>query len=385
MVIKVANQRVAVISSFGPSLVNFRFELLQRMVGNGHEVLALAPGIDTKTGKALEDIGVAHQEISMARTGVNPLADLRTVRALTAALRDFRADVILPYTMKPIIYGNMAARRAGTARRYALFTGLGYTFSEEKPTGKRAIVRAIAIRLYRSALQGLDLGFVYNSVEEADIRRFRLVPEDVPLLRVPGSGVNLVRYEDSAMPDGPIRFLMIARLLKSKGIDIYVEAARLLKQRGIAAEVQLLGPLDTNPDAYTAVDLERWQSEKILTYLGATSDVRPFIRNASVIVLPAIHREGVPRTLLEGMSMGRAVITTDVPGCAHTIVHGEDGLIVPAGDSRALADAMTRLVTDPKLAATMGRSGRKRAEAVYNIHRVNKLLLQSMRLEDVGR
>ena len=374
-------EKVAVIASLDISLTNFRLELLKRMVANGHQVLACAPEIGAETAETLAGIGVGLREIPMARTGINPLEDLGTLRALTSVLRDFGPDVMLPYTMKPIIYGNMAARRAGVKRRYALFTGLGYTFSEENPTGKRAAVRSIATHLYRHALQGLDLAFVYNPAEEADLRRFRLVPPSVPVLRVPGSGVDLSRYESSPPPGGAVKFLMIARLLKSKGIGIYVEAARLLKRRGIAAEVQLLGPLDPNPDSYTQAEVNAWQEESILSYLGATRDVRPFIRDCSVIVLPAIHREGIPRTVLEGMSMGRAVITTDVPGCAHSIVDGEDGFIVPAGDATALADAMERFVNDPALAASMGRSGRHRAETVFDVHQVNRILLQNMGLE----
>ncbi|WP_216646426.1 MULTISPECIES: glycosyltransferase family 4 protein [unclassified Roseivivax] len=363
------------------SLTNFRLELLRRMVDLGHEVRAFAPDITPETARELQSIGVSHHEIPMSRAGINPREDMTTLRVLTDELRSFRPDVVLPYTMKPIIYGNIAARRAGVKRRYALFTGLGYAFSEEAPTGKRALVRFLAIWLYRRALKNLDLGFVYNPVEEADIRRFGLVPPDVALLQVPGSGVDLSRYENCPQPDGPVRFLMIARLLKSKGIDIYVEAARILRDRGIMAEVTLLGPLDANPDSYRPCDVEAWQAENILTYLGATDDVRPFIKAASVIVLPAIHREGMPRTVLEGMSMGRAVITTDVPGCAHSIIDGEDGFIVPAGDAVALADAMQRLATEQGLAAAMGTSGRQRAEQVFDVHIVNKTLLTAMGLE----
>ena len=381
MALAASAQRVAVIASYGLSLTNFRLELLKRMVANGHSVLALAPEIGSDTSKTLSDIGVTYREIPMSRAGINPLEDLKTLRSLTSELRDFKPNVVLPYTMKPIIYGNLAARRVGACRRYALFTGLGYTFSEENPTGKRAFVRAVAVRLYRAALRGLDLAFVYNPAEEADIRKFGLVPADVPVLRVPGSGVDLSRYEDSALPNGPVQFLMIARLLKSKGVGIYVEAARILKERGIAAEVCLLGPLDPNPDGYSEADVNEWQAKNILTYLGATKDVRPYIRNASAIVLPAIHREGIPRTVLEAMSMGRAVITTDVPGCIDSIVDGEDGFIVPAGDARALADAMERLAADGCLAAAMGRSGRKRAEDFFDVHKVNEILLHAMGLE----
>lgn len=377
-----SSKRIAVIASLGSSLVNFRFELLKRMVRNGHEVLALAPEIEPETAALLSAEGIKSAAFPMARTGTNLFEDIKSLRALTRILSDYRPDVTLPYTMKPIIYGTMAARRAGVPHRYALFTGLGYTFSEDNPSGKRALVRSVAIRLYRHAMVGAEAVFAYNPAEEADIRRFRLVAPSVPVIQVPGSGVDTDRFEVTPPPRRTgIRFLMISRVLKSKGVQVYVEAARMLRQRGIEAEVCLLGPLDINPDAISKEQLDAWIDEGAITYLGATSDVRPHIAEANVIVLPAIHREGIPRTILEAMAMGRAVITTDVPGCAHSIEDGRDGIIVKAGDADALADAMARLAGNAELTRDMGLSGRRHAETTFDVHSVNGILLRSMGLE----
>lgn len=374
-------RRIVVVASLGRSLANFRLPLLRRAVDSGHDVLALAPGIDAETAERLDAIGVRHREISLSRASLSPAHDIATLNALVAAFRRFRPHVILPYTAKPIVYANLAGRIVGTPRRYALFTGLGYAFSEARPTGTRALARASAIRLYRHALAGIDMAFAYNAAEERDIRRFRLVAPEVPIVRLPGSGVDTAHFAAAPPPTGRPRFLMIARLLRSKGVEVYIEAARILRSRGVAAELCLLGSLDPNPDGFGPGALAAWRSEGAIRYLGETSDVRPFIRDATAVVLPAIHREGMPRCVLEGMSMGRAIFTTDVPGCGESIEDGVQGFVVPAGDAVALAAALERLARDPALAVRMGRAGRLRAETVFDAEMVSRELLGHMALE----
>lgn len=375
-------KKIVVIAGFGWSLVNFRLELLKRMVANGHEVLALAPDIDDDTAEALTNWGIRHGTFPLERTGTNPFRDLGSLRALIAILRRERPDVILPYTMKPIVYGCLAARIAGVPAQYALFTGLGYAFVDEAPTGKRKLVRDITILLHRLALRRVDAAFFYNPSEERDIRRFGLVPARTPLHPVAGSGIDTDRFSATPPPVAPIRFLMIARLLKSKGVPYLAEAARHLKARHPEAEVCLLGPFDSNPDAVTREELEGWVAEGAIRYLGETRDVRPHLREATVFVLPTVLREGVPRTILEAMSSGRAVITSDAPGCDTTVIDGETGFVVPRHDAQALAEAMARFCDDPSLAVAMGAAARRRACEVYDVHKVNRSLLTRMGLED---
>jgi glycosyltransferase involved in cell wall biosynthesis len=373
-------KRVVLIASMGRSLVNFRYELLKSLVANGHEVCVLSPNIDESTRTRLDGIGVKSCEIHMNRNGTSIIEDFFTFFTILRELQRFRTDVILPYTMKPIIFGLIAARLAGVSERYALFTGLGYAFSEENPSGRRRLLRFVAIKLYWLALRGVDRIFVFNSAEEADLRRFKLAPLTSPIIQVPGSGIDLDHFNFVPLPQGRITFLMISRLLKSKGVNTFVEAARILREKGVEADLRLLGPLDTNPDSYSRNDLEALQVEGLVKYLGETHDVRPFITAASVIVLPAIHREGMPRAVLEGMSMGRPAITTDVPGCAESVIDGESGFIIPSGDSHALAATMQRFLDQPDLAEKMGLAARKRAEDIFDVHLVNKTLLENMDL-----
>ncbi|WP_126975669.1 glycosyltransferase family 4 protein [Frigidibacter oleivorans] len=383
-------RKVMVIGSLAWSLVNFRLDLMRRMVAQGHRVLAVAPDIDPATRDRLAAEGIACAAVPMDRTGMNPLRDLATLDALTRLMRAERPDLVLSYTMKPILYGSLAARRAGVPGVHALFTGLGYAFTDEAPEEapaplaarlKRRAVRTVVVGLHRVALTGVTSAFCYNDQERRDIRRHRLIPARVPLHDVPGSGVDTARFAASPPPEGAVRFLFVGRLLRSKGLEVLARATAELRARGHAVTVDLLGPEDTNPDAIDPATLARWQAEGLFRHLGQTRDVAPYFRACSVFVLPSLLREGVPRTILEAMASGRAVITSDAPGCGETIRDGVQGHVVPRGDARALAAAMERYLTDPDLARRMGAAARALACARHDVHAVNRLLLTHMGLE----
>ncbi|WP_299281897.1 glycosyltransferase family 4 protein [uncultured Tateyamaria sp.] len=377
----VTPQHVVVIASLAWSLVNFRLELMRRMLAQGHHVTALAPDFDPDTRAQLQREGITCHSVPMQRTGLNPLADLRTLRAISQLLSALRPDVVVGYTMKPILYGCWAGHIAGVPRRYALFTGLGYAFSKARPRGRRRLVRAIVVALHRMALRHVTAAFCYNRQERRDIRSLRLIPDNVPLVDVPGSGVDTRRFAPPTEAPAQFRFLFVGRLLKSKGLEVLAEAARLLRARGHKFELGVLGPLDTNPDAIPLAQVEQWQAEGLLTYLGETRDVRPHLASAGVFVLPTMLREGVPRTILEAMASGLPVITTDAPGCGETIEDGVSGRVVPCDDASALATAMAQFIADPALAQTMGQAAHERVIERYDVHKVNALLLTNMGLE----
>lgn len=377
---RMPRKKVLVIGSLGWSLVNFRLDLMRRMIANGHEVLAAAPDLEPAIAETLRAAGIRPIRIPMERTGLNPLADLRCLRALHRVMATHRPDLVLPYTMKPIIWGCLAARLAGIPA-VPIFTGLGYAFCEDNPRGKRRLVRAISVHLHRLATRKASMAFYYNSAEQRDIRRFRLMPRRAQLVAVPGSGVDTARFAPSDPPEGPPGFLFVGRLLRSKGVEDLLAAAQLLRQEGLTPRVELLGPTDSNPDALPAHELECWHEEGMLVWHGATRDVRPYLAGASVLVLPTRLREGVPRTILEAMACARAVITTDAPGCGETLADGESGLVVPVGDVPALAAAMRRFIDTPGLAREMGRAARARVLERNDVHRVNRLLLTRLGLE----
>ncbi|NRG18278.1 glycosyltransferase family 4 protein [Rhizobiales bacterium] len=370
--------RVAMIASLTFSLVNFRLELLRSLVRSGCEVYALAPDDDPESIAKLEESGVRFRRISMERAGTGLFADIKTLRSINTEFKSIRPDIVLPYTMKPVIYAGIAARMANIPKRYALITGLGYVFTGGNPNFKKKLLRKISILLYRSALKNADRVFIYNKTDSEIFRSLDIVTSENSML-VPGSGIDTRHFNESAPPDGPPVFLLIARLLKDKGIREYVEAARILHAKYPESKLQLLGPFDPNPAAISKEEVEEWTASGAIEYLGEAKDVRPYLRGCSVLVLPS-YREGIPRTVLEAMSTGRAVVTTDAPGCVDTVADGETGFIVPVSDSIALAGAMEKFITTPSLISEMGVRARQRAVDCYDVHVVNRILIEEMGL-----
>lgn len=374
-------QTVLVVASLAWSLVNFRLDLMRRMLMNGHRVLAAAPDFDTATETTLRENGILPLTISMERTGLDPWQDLRTLGALRRLIRVHRPGLVLPYTMKPIVYACLAARIEGGTPCIPLFTGLGYAFSQPRPSGRRRLVRAIAIRLHRLATKDTRMAFCYNSAEQRDLRRFRMVPDAAQLIPVPGSGVDTDRFRPLPMPAGMPAFLFIGRMLRSKGLEDLLAAAQQLRTEGHVFRLDLVGPLDSNPDAVEIAALRRWHEAGQAAYHGPTRDVRPFLHDCHVFVLPTKLREGVPRAILEAMACGRPVITTDAPGCGDTIEDSQTGFAVPVGDVQALAAAMRRFLKQPDLATQMGMRARERVVQAHDVHLINRLLLTRMGLE----
>ena len=372
--------KIVVIGSHPKSLVNFRGHLLAALASAGHEVHAVAPGLlsDLPSKARLDAMGIIGHDIPMARTGLNPLADLRTFFALQRLLRAIAPHATLGYTIKPVIWGSLAATMARVPRRFALITGLGYAFTGTA-TGKRRLVQALARWLYRRALARCELVFFQNPDDQRVFRDLDLVPATVRSVVVNGSGVDTQAFAAAPLPPLPVRFLMIARLLGDKGIREFAKAAAVVRARYPEVECHLVGGADSNPDAINSTEIAAWVSAGTLIAHGELSDVRPSIAACHVYILPS-YREGTPRTVLEAMAMGRAIITTDAPGCRETTQSGVNGYLVPVADAAALAAAMLRFVDHPELIAQMGQRSRQIAEEKYDVRRVNAHMLAEMNL-----
>lgn len=370
--------KIAVIAGHAESLIRFRGDLLDALRANGHEVVAIAPEDDDSVRQRLAEKGVAYYVVPMSRAGLNPFADLKYMLQVSRCLRAVRVDVVLAYTIKPVVYGLPAAALAGVTHRYALITGLGYAFTDVGSNMKRKLINRIASGLYRFGLHFAKGLFFQNPDDQRLFKNQRLIKPTLPTWVVNGSGVDTQRYPVTPMPSQP-RFLFVGRLLKDKGIIEYVDAARLLKARYPDAEAHVVGPLDSNPSGIRADVVEGWVSEGVVQYHGAVSDVRPYLSNCSVFVLPS-YREGTPRSVLEAMSCGRAVITTDAPGCRETVQDGHNGFLVAPCSSAELATAMARLAESAELRERMGHTSRTMAEEKYDVHRVNLAMIQAMKL-----
>jgi glycosyltransferase involved in cell wall biosynthesis len=381
--------RVAVIGSWAPSLIKFRGPLLAAMVARGHQVTAMAPR--AAPGDALEGagaiepqlaaLGTAFTAIELDRAGLDPLADLRAIAGLARRLRALRPDLVLGYTIKPVIYGSLAARLAGVPHRAAMITGIGSALAAGSSPRQRA-VSAVARALYRAGLAQCETVIFQNTDDRDELARLGILSAGARRVRtavVRGSGVDLAHYAPSPLPSGPPVFLFLGRLLRDKGIHEFVEAARTVRARYPSARFQVAGWLDPNPESLTRRELDALVAGGTIEYLGAAGDVRPHLAAAHVLVLPS-YREGTPRSVLEAMSMQRAVITTDVPGCRDTVIDGDSGLLVPARDPAALARAMLLLAASPPLIAKLAAAGRARAALLYDAHAVAATVLDALGL-----
>ena len=397
--------KIVIISNYASSLINFRGALISEFVKAGHEVIACAPGESIDMAEKLKSMGVRYRAIHLDRTGINPIKDLFLLLELLSFFRRSQPDIVINYTIKPVIYGSLAARLAGVANIFSMITGLGYVFTGNALRQK--MIRALVCRLYRRALSINQAVFFLNADDLAlfvqsglinysqktllidgegvDVKHYNypsppFAHQDEQTSVISGSGIDLMNFPHISLEIKQPRFLLIARLIKDKGIFEYVEAARILKKRHTQTVFRLLGPFDSNPSAILESQVKEWQKEGTIEYLGETEDVRPFIADANVYVLPSYYREGLPRTILEAMAMGQPIVTTDAPGCRETVRDGDNGFLVPVRDVDSLAQAMERFILHPELIAKMGSRSREIAERKYDIRKVNAVIMQTMGL-----
>jgi glycosyltransferase involved in cell wall biosynthesis len=370
--------KVLLVASHPDSILTFRGQLIEALLAHGCEVHVAAPDLSASliARIALEAQGVHLHDIPLRRTGTNPVADLRLVLALFLLMRRVRPFITLPYTVKPVVYGTLAAWLARVPQRYALITGLGYAFTGER----KGVMRRIVGLLYRIALERTHKVFFQNPDDEYDFRVAGILPSAIPSVIVNGSGIDVASFSPKCIDLARPVFLMIARLLGDKGVREYVAAAQRVKTTYPAAQFRLVGWIDTNPDAISQSELDSWVAGGAIEFLGKLDDVRPAISGASIYVLPS-YREGTPRTVLEAMAMGRPVITTDAPGCRETVRNGDNGFLVPVRSVDALVDAMLRFIEEPALAIRMGARSRQIAEERYDVHKVNAVMLREMGIE----
>ena len=373
------------ISSFLPSVLNFRGKLLEAIHAKGYDIYVMAPELSQfpDEHQKLQALGYHIYEIPMQRTGTNPIKDLNTLMEMYRLIRKIQPDIVLCYTIKPVIYGTLAAWLARVPKRFALITGLGYAFQNVE-SGKRSLFQKLVHGLYAQALKHAEKVFFQNPDDLKLFQDMYLLEAHKPTVVVNGSGVNVQDFDVMPLPlndQGIVKasFLLIARLLGDKGVREYAEAARIIKAKYPETEFHLVGWIDDNPSAISQAELDTWVSEKTVNYWGKLSDVRPAIAESSVYVLPS-YREGTPRTVLEAMAMGRAVITTDAPGCRETVSNGVNGYLVGVKSVDDLVQSMQYFIEDPKLIAYMGQRSREIALNKYDVLQVNTHMMTEMEM-----
>lgn len=333
----------------------------------------------------LSAIDIPFVRLPMPHKAIHPLGDIRLFWALYRWYQQERPDIVHHFNIKAVIYGSIAARLAKVPKIVNTITGLGFVFTDEAKPWLRRLVEW----QYRLALSCADVVFFQNPDDRGLFVDRRLVKYEKSEL-LPGSGVDTSYFvprpsQQTASTECSLSFLMIGRLLKDKGIYEYVDAARRVKKEFPHVKFYFVGQSDThNPALIPEADLERWQSEGIICWLGFIDDVRDVIAMADVVVLPS-YREGTPRSLLEAAAMGKPLIATDVVGCREVVDSEVTGLLVPVKDSRALAQAMCRMIVDPEMRWRMGMAGREKMvrefdeaiviERVHSAYEIEKMAM----------
>jgi glycosyltransferase involved in cell wall biosynthesis len=353
------------------NFVNFRSGLIKSLIAHGYEVVAAAPA-DEYVSK-LKELGCRYIKLSIDNKGTHPGRDVLLFADYFKLIRAEKPSVFLGYTIKPNIYGSLAAHSLGVPVINNV-AGLGTVFN------KSGWLNRLVRQLYRISLSRSAKVFFQNNEDLQLFLSGKLVAKAVAD-RLPGSGVDLVKFNATPLPTGPIvRFLLIARMLWDKGVGEYVEAARLLKQRGIDAECCLLGFLDVqNPAAISRKQMDEWVSEGVVSYLGMSDSVSDEISNATCVVLPSFYREGTPRTLLEAAAVGRPIVTTDAVGCRDVVDDGVNGFLCKPKDASDLADKMERIVRmSLSEREVMGENGRIKVEREFDEQIVINKYLQAI-------
>ncbi|MDR2696212.1 MAG: glycosyltransferase family 4 protein [Deltaproteobacteria bacterium] len=347
--------------------VNFWSVLMEGLRAADCRVTVFAPGGEAEADAAILARGAALCHYPLDRKGLNPVRDMGTLAALYRLFRREKPDLLFCYTIKPAIYGCLAARCAGVRRRFAAITGLGYMFEADSAVKK--VLAVFAALLYRMALHGAAAVFFQNREDRDFFAGAGIVSPAHRVELTRGTGVDVAHFAPAPLPPGPPVFLLVGRLLEAKGLHEYAEAARTLKKRHPAVRFQLLGPPEQGLGAVPPERVRDWEREGIIEYLGQTGDVRPYLAAASVIVLPS-WREGTPCSVMEGMSMGRPAVVTDAPGCREVVVNGVNGYLAPPRDSLALAGAMERFILHPEDIAAMGAASRRIAVEEFDARKV---------------
>lgn len=332
----------------------------------GYEI-HLATGITDKFDD-LKRHGVILHPLPIERSGFSLTSELSAFLTIVKVLREVRPDMVHLVTIKPVILGGIACRLLRIPSVVAAISGLGYVFVAQGI--KASILRRVVSRLYRLALGGRRTRVIFQNADDQALmcRIAGLSPKQVRLIR--GSGVDLTAFTFSPLPAGVPVVAMASRLLRDKGVGEFVAAARMLRQRGVQARFWLVGETDPgNPATVADAEIKAWRQEGAVECLGHRSDMAAVLAQTHLVVLPS-YREGLPKVLVEAAACGRAVITTDVPGCRDAIEPGATGLLVPPRNAKALAAAIEQLLGSPELLDKMGRAGRDLAEREFSIDKI---------------
>jgi glycosyltransferase involved in cell wall biosynthesis len=370
------SKKIIFVANAAFTITNFRNELIKSLKDKNYEVIVACPPFCPLSGninasESLKKIGVVHYPIHLSRSGTNPISEIKLFISLANLFKTEQPDIVLNYTIKPTIYGSLAAKIFSNAKIYSTITGIGYLFTSR--SFKSKLLGLIIKSQYYVALKTNNIVFFQNN-DDLTLFKKKGFLNNVKTKIINGSGVNLDEFKTLKSSKETNSFIMIARILKDKGVLEYIEAARSVKKNFPNTKFTLLGPLDDNPESFSLTDIESWQNEGVIDYVSAQKNVRPFLAKSQVFVLPS-YREGTPRSVLEAMAMEMPIITTNAPGCKETVVDGKNGFLVEVKNTVQLANAMEKFILEKDLVSKMGAVSLKIAQEKYDVNIVNQSIL----------
>lgn len=369
--------KIAIIGTVASSIHGFRADLIKALINKNCEVYAFFSEYNAEDVEKIEALGAMPVIYAIQRGGLNPLSDIKATVELAKKLKNIKPDVVFVFASKATIFGTLAARLSRIPKVIGMLEGLGYTFTEQ-PNGsniRTEIIKGIQVTLYKLALPQLDKLIFLNQDDPKDLLdKYSIKVKRIEVLG--GIGLNLEDYNYlNTYPETPT-FIFIARLLAEKGIHDYIAAAKIVKERYSDARFIVLGSIDKQSlGALTDFELSKYVDSNIIEHPGHVNDVSEWIAKSSVFVLPS-YREGVPRSTQEAMAIGRAVITTDVPGCRETVIDGVNGFLVEKWNPEVLAEKMIYFIENPEQIAKMGEESHKIAKEKFDANKVNQRLLK---------
>ncbi len=357
---------ICIIATSGVSLTNFRGELIKSWISLGHKVVCISIEPKIEMLKQIESLGADYYQVAGSRVGVSLLSGIKMIKSYIRAFETIKPDMCFLYMSKPVAFGGYAAIKCKVRHINVLVNGLENAYYRHGL--KDWIVRFVMSSFYRYVGKRSDNVFMQNS----DDYKFFIdnnisSPHNTSIIN--GSGVDMNHFAKKALPREPI-FLMISRLLWSKGIREYLNAIKIVKQDFPKVKFMLVGGLDHNDESLSEEELNECINLYDIDYCGFASDVRPFLEQCSVFVLPSYH-EGTPRSVLEAMSIGRAIITTNAPGCRETVIEGKNGFLVDIGDSKMLAERMKELIKNDELRKSMSEFSYKLCSDKFEVSIIN--------------
>ncbi|SER18633.1 glycosyltransferase family 4 protein [Pedobacter rhizosphaerae] len=380
----ITGKKIFIVCDSSRSLLDFRGKLIEKMQID-NQVYVFTPRIDQESVRnRLKELNVITYESNLNGSNVSIMSDLQFIYALYKLIRKIKPDIFFPYTFKPVIYGSFLAKLCKVNLIAPMLTGLGYNFTDN-PNSNKWVVKITRFLLKFSLQPNPRLNIIFQNKDDSQrLLDLKILNKKHQVYVVNGSGVDLSHYEYSKPSISPITFLMVSRLINAKGIKEYYDAAKLIKERFPQTVFKLIGPYDDNIDTISPQLYQAIASGDTIKYIGQVDDVRPDIEQSSVMVLPSYYGEGVPRCVLEGMAMGRPVITSDSVGCRETInpePENANGFLIPIKNASALASKMTYFIENSEDIVNYGNRGRIFAKEKFDVNLVNSALFKIMKLE----